>query len=79
MTEKMYEARDNNKACAAVLTDLSKAFDCLLHVLLISKLHDFGFVFKSLRIIHAHLNNRILVTKVGSFYKKILQIIYGVA
>ena len=29
MTEKMKEARDSNKVCAAVLTDLSKAFDCL--------------------------------------------------
>ena len=36
-TEKMKEARDNNKVCAAALTDLS--FHCLLHNLLIAKLH----------------------------------------
>ena len=30
MTEKMKEARDSNKVCDVVLTDLSKAFDCLL-------------------------------------------------
>ena len=47
MTEKMKEARDNSKVCAAVLTDLSKEFDCLLHDLLISKLHAFGFDLKS--------------------------------
>ena len=29
MTEKMKEAQDSNKVCAAVLTDLSKTFDCL--------------------------------------------------
>ena len=40
MTEKMKEARDSNKVCATVLTDLSKAFDCLLHDLLIAKLID---------------------------------------
>ena len=57
MTEKMKEARDNSKVCAAVLTDLSKAFDCLLHDLLIAKLHAFGF--------DAYLNDRIQVTKVG--------------
>ena len=78
LTEKMKEARDNNQGCAAVLTDLSKAFDCLLHDLLIAKLHAFGFDLKSLKVIHAYLNDRIQVTKVGSFYSEILQIIYGV-
>ena len=68
MTEKMKEARDNNKVRAAVLTDLSIGFDCLLHDLLIAKLHAFGFDLKSLRVIHAYLNDRIQVTKVGSFY-----------
>ena len=77
MTEKMKEARDNSKVCAAVLTDLSKAFDCLLHDLLIAKLHAFGFDLKSLRVIHAYINDRIQVTNVGSFYIEILQIIYG--
>ena len=69
MTEKMKEARDSNKVCAAVLTDLSKAFDCLLYDLLIAKLHAFGFNLKSLKVIHAYLNDRIQITKVGSFYK----------
>ena len=78
MTEKMKEARDNNKVCAAVLNDLSKAYDCLLHDLLIAKLHVFGFDLKSLRVIHAYLNERIQVTKVGSFYSEILHITYGV-
>ena len=66
MTEKMNEARDNNKICAAVLTGFSKAFDCLLHILLIAKLHAFGFDLKSLRVIHGYLNDRTQVTKVGS-------------
>ena len=74
----MKEPRDNNKVCAAVLTDLSKAFDCLFQDLLIAKLHAFGFDLKSLRFTHAYLNDRILETKVGSFYSKTLQINYGV-
>ena len=53
MTEKMEEARDNNRVCAAVLNDLSKAYD-----LLIAKLLAFGFD-KSLRVIHAYLDERI--------------------
>ena len=78
MTKNMKEARDSNKVCAAVLAELSKAFDCLLHDLLIAKLHAFGFDLKSLKVIHAYLNDRIQVTKVGSFCSEILQIIYGV-
>ena len=75
----MKEAWDNNKICAAILTDLSKAFDCFLPELLIEKLHAFGFDLKSLRIIHAYLNDWIQVTKVGSFYNEILQFfIYSV-
>ena len=29
--------------CGALLTDLSRAFDCLLHEFLIAELHAFGF------------------------------------
>ena len=78
MTEKMKDARDSNKVCAVVLTDLSKAFDCLLHDLLIAKLHAFSFDLQSLKVIHAYLNDRSQVTKVSSFYSEIPQIIHGV-
>ena len=47
MTEKMKEAQDSNKVCAVVLTDLSKAFDCLLRDLLIANLHASGFDLES--------------------------------
>ena len=50
MTEKMKEACNKNKVCAAVLIDLIKAFDCLKHDLLFAKLHAFGFDYKSLRV-----------------------------
>ena len=39
MLEIWKEATDNNKAFRALLTDLSKAFNCLSHDLLIVKLH----------------------------------------
>ena len=47
MIEKMKEAYDSNKVGAAILTDLSKEFNCRKNVLLTAKLHDFGFSFKS--------------------------------
>ena len=78
MTEKTKEARDSNKVCTSVLTNLSKAFDCLFHDYLIAKSLAFGFDLKSLKVIHAYLNDRTQVTKVGSFHNVILQIIYSV-
>ena len=78
MIEKMKEDRDKNKVCAAVLTDLSKAFDFLKHDLLLAKLHAFGFDFKPLRVMDAYLNSRVQVKKVGSYYSEILDIIFGV-
>ena len=58
----MKAARDRNKLCVAVLTDLTKAFDCLHHDFLIEKLHAFGFDYKFLRVMYAYLNNRFQLT-----------------
>ena len=66
----MKEPQDNNKVCTAILTELSKAF-VFLHDHLTTKLHAFGFDLKSLRLIHTYLNDRIQVTKVGSFLRVI--------
>ena len=43
MNEKCKECLESNGANGALLTDLSKAFDCLPHSLLIAKLHAYGF------------------------------------
>ena len=42
----------------AVLTDLSKDFDCLNHELLITKLHAYGFRNEALTFINDILSNR---------------------
>ena len=51
MLEKWRKALDNGKLAGALLTDLSKAFDCLNHNLMIAKLHAYGFDHSSLAYI----------------------------
>ena len=68
MLEKWKRAVDNGKAFGLLLTDLSKAFDCLSHELLLAKLHAYGFSFAALRLIHSYLTNRKQRTKVNSSY-----------
>lgn len=49
---------DNNKIVGTVLMDLSKAFDCIPHDLLIAKLHAYGLSIKSLTFIYSYLKRR---------------------
>ena len=54
MLEKWKFAVDKGKSFGALLTDLSKAFDCLPHELLLAKLHAYGFSIAALRLIHSY-------------------------
>ena len=78
MFEVWKEATDNNKAFRALLTDLSKVFDCLSRDLLVAKLHAFGLDLASLKILQDHLTNRKQRTKVDSFYSSWEKILSGV-
>ena len=54
MLEIYNRATDNNKTFGALLTDLSKTFDCFSHNLLIAKLHAYGLDIDSLNILQDH-------------------------
>ena len=49
---------DNGGAFEALLTDLSKAFDCIPHDLNIAKLEAYGFHIDTVKVIHDYLSNR---------------------
>ena len=65
MLEKWKRAVDNNKVFGALLTDLSKAFDCISHDLLIAKLNAYGLSLSALKLVHSYLQNRKQRTKIG--------------
>ena len=69
---------DNGGAFGALLTDLSKAFDCLPHELLIAKLDAYGFDKSSLKLIHSYLSNRKQRVKVNDTYSSWSEILFGV-
>ena len=78
MLEKWKSATDNKKSFGALLTDLSKAFDCLSHELLIAKLNAYGFNMSALRFVHSYLKNRMQRTKINSEYSSWEEIMFGV-
>ena len=58
MIENFKKSLDQGCEYAALLTDLSKAFDCLPHDLIIAKLHAYGFDKRSLRLMHSYLTDK---------------------
>ena len=78
MLEAWKKALDDKEYADAILTDLSKAFDCLNHDLLIAKLDAYGFSHEALKFIRSYLKDRKQRTKVGSSFSNWTDIKYGV-
>ena len=57
MLEKWKSTVDNKKVFGALLTDLSKAFECLSHDFLVAKLNAYGFSMTALRLVQNYLSN----------------------
>ena len=78
LLNKWQSCLDRNETVGTILMDLSKAYDCLNHDLLISKLHAYGVSNNSLQLIYNYLKNRKQRVKVGSSFSSFLEIKLGV-
>ena len=78
LLEKWKQAIDSGQMFGALLTDLSKAFHCLDHELLIAKLNPYSFRLPALKLFHDYLLNRKKKTKVNRTYSSWLEIVFDV-
>ena len=78
MIGQWHKCLDRSGKVGAILMDLSKAFDCIDHELLIAKLAAYGLDHQSLKLFKCYLSNRFQRTKVGSFVSSWLLILKGV-
>ena len=76
--EKCKMSLDAGNCVGAVFMDLSKAFDCLNHELLIAKLEAYGFSKRALTFIHSYLYKRKQRVKVNGSFSEWKEINQGV-
>ena len=69
---------DNKQFVGAVLMDLSKAFDCVPHDLLIAKMHAYGFTFDTLVFFYSYLKRRKQNVKINNIYSDFQVLLSGV-
>ena len=77
MIEKWKKTVDNGDDFGALLTDLSKAFDCSPHDFIIAKLEPYGFQIDALKFIHDYLSNRKQRVKVNDAYRSWMDVFHS--
>ena len=78
MIEKFKETIEKGNEFGALLPDLSKAFGCINHPLLIAKLYNYGVSPLSINMIFSYLNNRTHRTKINECFSERSRIEHGV-
>ena len=78
MIDKWRESLDSGGNFGALLTDLSKAFNCLSYDLLLAKLYAYGLDIPSLKLLHSHLTKRRKRAKKNNTYSSWNEILFRV-
>ena len=77
MLKKWKSSVDKGKALGVVLTDVSKAYDCLSHELIIAKLNVYGFSLPALKLMQRYLSERKQRAKINQAYSSWEEILFG--
>ena len=78
LIEECRKNLDNKKVVGGILMDLSKAFDCISHDLIIAKLKAYGFQNDSLKMIYSYLKGRRQCVRVNGSDSSFKTILAGV-
>ena len=68
LQNKLNICLDKKENIGIFMVDLSKAFDCIPHEILIAKLHAYGFGRDSLIFIYNYLKGRNQLVKINAAY-----------
>ena len=79
MIEKVKKILDKGGTFGALITDLSKAFNCMTHDLFIAKLRALNFDMNALNLIFDYLTGRKQRVKIKSSFSSYLDIFQGVS
>ena len=78
MTEDIRKSLDRGFTLGIIAIDLSKAFDCMPHGLLLAKLSAYGFDMDSCHLMQSYLMNRLQRVKIGETFSDWVNNIKGV-
>jgi len=78
LTEEWRKHLDHNQIVGAVLMDLSKAFDCIPHDLLIAKLAAYGFDKNTLKFLLSYLKGRKQSVNIKGKLSSFMDVLAGV-
>ena len=70
MVENWRRSVGGGSAFGALLKDLSKAFDCLDHEIIIAKLNSYAFSWSALKLVYDYLSNKKQRTRVNNSYSE---------
>ena len=78
LLEKWKSTLDKKGYTGAILMDLSKAFDCMDHELLLAKLYAYGFSKSAVNMIKSYLGDRWQRTKINCEFSSWTELLTGV-
>ena len=78
MLEKWKKAIDKGECVSELFLDFSKAFDTIIHDLLLAKLKAYGFSPNALKLMHSYLNNRKQQVQINNRFSSESTVITGV-